>query len=41
MTRSRIASPDEAEGILLACRILPHSNLAAAPRPIRARQAAA
>jgi ferredoxin len=34
MTRSRISEADEAEGIVLACRILPQSNVTFEPLPI-------
>lgn len=34
MTRSRISAADEAAGIVLACRILPQSNLAVEPLPL-------
>lgn len=34
MTRSRISEADEAAGIVLACRILPQSNLEVDPLPI-------
>jgi len=40
MTRSRISEADEAEGIVLACRILPESNLAVKPLPITMHPAA-
>ena len=35
MTRSRISEADEAEGIVLACRILPSSNLTFEPLPLK------
>jgi ferredoxin len=41
MTRSRISEADEAEGIVLACRILPQSNLAVEPLPITSKGAMA
>jgi ferredoxin len=41
MTRSRISQADEAEGIVLACRILPQSNLTVEPLPLPASGAMA
>lgn len=34
MTRSRISEADEAAGIVLACRVLPQSDLALTPLPL-------
>jgi ferredoxin len=41
MTRSRISEEDEANGIVLACRIVPASNLAVEPLPLTLRGAMA
>ena len=41
MTRSCISEADEAEGIVLACRILPQSNLRVEPLPLTTRGAMA
>ena len=41
MTRSRISEQDEAQGIVLACRILPSSNLTFEPLPLKATGAGA
>lgn len=35
MTRSRISEADEAAGIVLACRIMPQSDLALVPLPLK------
>ena len=35
MTRSRISEADEAQGIVLACRILPDSDLTFEPLPLK------
>lgn len=35
MTRSRISEADEAAGIVLACRVLPQSDIALVPLPLR------
>lgn len=35
MTRSRISEADEAAGIVLACRVLPQSDMALEPLPLR------
>ena len=35
MTRSRISEEDEANGIVLACRIIPASNLTFEPLPLK------
>jgi ferredoxin len=37
MTRSRISEQDEAQGIVLACRVLPGSDLALEPMPLELR----
>lgn len=34
MSRSRISEQDEADGIVLACRILPESDMALVPLPL-------
>ena len=36
MSRSRISEEDEAQGIVLACRILPTSDLVFEPLPLKA-----
>ncbi len=41
MTRSRISEADEAAGIVLACRIVPETDLVVEPLPIAQRGAAA
>ena len=35
MTRSRISEAEEAAGIVLACRVMPHSDLALVPLPLK------
>lgn len=35
MTRSRISEADEAQGIVLACRIMPSSDLTFEPLPLK------
>lgn len=35
MTRSRISEADEAVGIVLACRVLPQSDLTLVPLPLK------
>ena len=37
MTRSRISEQDEAAGIVLACRILPRSDISFVPLPLAGR----
>jgi ferredoxin len=37
MTRSRISEGDEAEGIVLACRVFPSSDISLEPLPLRAK----
>lgn len=39
MTRSRISEADESEGIVLACRVMPQSDLAVLPLPLGVRAA--
>lgn len=41
MTRSRISEADEAAGIVLACRIVPETDLVVEPLPVAERGAAA
>ncbi|MFA7585146.1 MAG: 2Fe-2S iron-sulfur cluster binding domain-containing protein [Novosphingobium sp.] len=41
MTRSRISAEDEAAGIVLACRILPQSDLTVIPLALTAGRSAA
>jgi ferredoxin len=40
MTRSRISESDEAAGIVLACRVLPLSDIALVPLPLTPLQSA-
>lgn len=41
MTRSRISEADEAQGIVLACRIMPGTDLTFEPLPLKSAGAAA
>lgn len=40
MTRSRISESDEQQGIVLACRIMPQSDIAVTPLPLMPRKGA-